>query len=620
MFEPDISEKTAYGLSGFANLDDIDSILAAEGALSMAADNAYTELLEETNAVLQQASHRFQELFQGLPVSCFCYAANGDIYEWNRECEKASGTSAVEALQHPIWDVFCAPEHADQMKSMVDAVFAGANFEGIEIEALRSDGATYPVLCSMFPLRGFDGNIVGGISANVNITERKKAEDELRKSREMLEERVAMRTSELASVNETLAAEVHERKLYEQELKRMHEENAQLLAAIGSIMIGIDAKHRIITWNAVAERAIGIKTKQAVGKLIDELHIDWEWEKIEIGLVKCIETQGPVRLDDIRYQVEGGKSRFLGMTVNPLAGQGGAITGYLILGTDITERRVLEGQLAQAQKLESIGQLAAGIAHEINTPIQYVGDNTRFVFDAFEDLKNLIGIVEQIIEGAEETTIEEIRTKLEAAKNDADVDYLMQEVPRAITQSLEGVQRVAHIVRAMKEFSHPGKEEKTGVDLNQALDSTITVARNEWKYIADLVTDFDPDLPVVPCLPGDLNQVFLNMIINAAHAISDVVADTPNKGTITISTSHTDSYIEIRISDTGTGIPIEAQGRIFDPFFTTKAIGKGTGQGLAISHNVVVDKHGGTISFETEQGLGTTFIIQLPLAEGSPKR
>jgi signal transduction histidine kinase len=193
----------------------------------------------------------------------------------------------------------------------------------------------------------------------------------------------------------------------------------------------------------------------------------------------------------------------------------------------------------------------------------------------------------------------------------------MAEIPKAIQQSLEGVERVATIVRAMKEFSHPGTGQKSAVDLNHAIESTITVARNEWKYVAEVVTHFEPTLPQVPCLAGEFNQVVLNLIINATHAIADVVGDgAKGKGLITITTRQDKSWAEIRIQDTGAGIPEKIRNRIFEPFFTTKGVGKGTGQGLAISRSVIVDKHGGTIAFESQVGKGTTFIIRLPIQPG----
>ena len=272
-------------------------------------------------------------------------------------------------------------------------------------------------------------------------------------------------------------------------------------------------------------------------------------------------------------------------------------------------------QLLQAQKLESIGRLAAGIAHEINTPTQFVGDNTRFLQDSVQDLIKTMDQYAGLLdtEAAQQNWDERV-AKLKADLEDLDIEFLREEIPKAIEQSLEGVERVAKIVRSMKEFSHPGGDTKQMVDLNKAIDSTITVARNEWKYVSDLVTDFDPGLPLVPCLAGDFNQVILNMIINASHAIGDVVGEnTGEKGTITISTRHDDGWAEVRISDTGTGIAEEHRSKVFDHFFTTKEIGKGTGQGLAIAYNVITEKHGGTISLESEVGKGTTFTVRLPI-------
>jgi signal transduction histidine kinase len=275
----------------------------------------------------------------------------------------------------------------------------------------------------------------------------------------------------------------------------------------------------------------------------------------------------------------------------------------------------MELQLRQSQKLESIGQLAAGIAHEINTPTQYIGDNARFLKDAFHDLSQVLASGSKLLAAVKNNAVSgELVSELEAAVQKADVDYLVGEIPRAIQQSLDGVERVSKIVSAMKEFSHPGGGEKAPVDLNRAIESTTTVARNEWKYVADLVLDLDASLPAVHCLPGEFNQVILNLIVNASHAIADVIGDgSKGKGTITIRTRRDGSWIEIRVSDTGSGIPEKARGRIFEPFFTTKPVGKGTGQGLAISRSVIVDKHGGTIAFETELGKGTTFIIRLPI-------
>ncbi|MCK4546251.1 MAG: response regulator [Candidatus Eisenbacteria sp.] len=282
---------------------------------------------------------------------------------------------------------------------------------------------------------------------------------------------------------------------------------------------------------------------------------------------------------------------------------------------DIAESRAREHQIVQSQKLESIGQLAAGIAHEINTPTQYVGDNVRFLDEAFRDLETLLAKGDQLVKAVKAGEKSEgLIQEMESLAEDADVEYLTEEIPRAISQALEGIDRVAHIVRAMKEFSHPGTDGHVPTDVNKAIESTATVARNEWKYVADMKMELDKSLPLVPCLPGEFNQVILNLIINAAHAIAgSAESGASEKGRITLSTTLVGNEAEIRISDTGTGIPEEIRSRVFDPFFTTKEVGKGTGQGLAVCRSVIVQKHGGTLQFETETGRGTTFVIRLPL-------
>ena len=280
----------------------------------------------------------------------------------------------------------------------------------------------------------------------------------------------------------------------------------------------------------------------------------------------------------------------------------------------------LQQQLTQAQKLESIGQLASGIAHEINTPIQYISDNINFLQDSLKDIFRLLREYEQVQKQAVSGKVDsDLLSRVAATLDECDMDYLREEVPRAIQESLEGVVNVSRIVQAMKEFAHSGTEAKTAADLNQAIESTITVTHNRWKHAADLETDFDPELSLVTCRVDEFNQVILNLIVNAADAITEKMGDgSADKGTITISTGQDGDWAEIRVADTGTGIPEENHGRVLDPFFTTKEVGKGSGQGLTIAHSIIVDKHGGTLTFETELGQGTTFIIRLPIEPDVP--
>ncbi len=277
------------------------------------------------------------------------------------------------------------------------------------------------------------------------------------------------------------------------------------------------------------------------------------------------------------------------------------VVGFSLILTDLTERKKLEHQMAHMQKMESVGHLAAGIAHEINTPIQFVGDNLSFLQDSFGELFSML---------------ERFSSPPEMA---SDVEYLRTEVPKALAQSKDGIRRVSEIVRAMKEFSHPGVANQSMADLNCAIETTLTIARNEWKYVAEVETHFDAGLPPVSCWPGDINQVLLNLIVNAAHAIREAKrGEGGDKGRISITTVQGKEFVEIRVADNGAGIPEKVQPHIFTPFFTTKEVGKGTGQGLAMAYNVIVKKHGGSIWFESKPGEGTTFFVRIPLDVSSP--
>jgi signal transduction histidine kinase len=270
-------------------------------------------------------------------------------------------------------------------------------------------------------------------------------------------------------------------------------------------------------------------------------------------------------------------------------------------------------QLLQKDKMASIGCLAAGIAHEINTPTQFLADNTVFLRDALKEVLAFLATLREAClrgsaVGSEEAPLKE---KIEAL----DLEYLLEEIPRAIQQNLDGLGRVSRIVLAMKDFSHPGSEAKDMLDLNHAIESTITVSSAEWKYVAALETDLDPGLPLVPCFPGEFSQVVLNLLVNAAHAIKDALKDQDPSvlGKIRVSTRKLEDRVEIRISDTGTGIPEDIRSKIFEPFFTTKEVGKGTGLGLSIAYDIIVNKHGGSIRIESELGKGSEFILALPL-------
>ena len=407
-----------------------------------------------------------------------------------------------------------------------------------------------------------------------------------------------------------IARGIEERLQAEKKLQAAHAETELFLQSIPSILIGLGSDGRITRWNPTAASTFGISAEAALGKNMDDCGIQWLHADMKREVSQWLRTENFYRCDDLRFERDK-KIRFLGLHIRRISEQNEG-TALLVTGADTTMRKGLEEQLRQAQKLEAIGQLAAGIAHEINTPTQYVGDNIRFLKDSWEGIAGLLHLCQEL-QKSQNNLPPALLTQFNQIFERADVEYLLKEIPHAIDQSLEGVQRVAKIVRAMKEFSHPGAEEKRAIDLNKAIETTVTVAKNEWKYIADVCLHFDEAMPLVPCHAGELNQVLLNLIVNAAHAIASASDESSPKGRITITSRRVDRWAEVSIQDTGTGIPDSIRSRVFEPFFTTKPLGKGTGQGLALAHSVIVNRHQGQLWFESKVGQGSTFFVRLPL-------
>jgi len=290
------------------------------------------------------------------------------------------------------------------------------------------------------------------------------------------------------------------------------------------------------------------------------------------------------------------------------------------LRAETAHRRRMEQELIQSQRLEAVGQLAAGIAHEINTPAQYIGDDLRFLRDALLPLQQVIGRLPGLGRAVgNETVSEELIAELQRLLARIDLDYLAEEIPKALRESLEGVAQISQIVRAIGDFARCDGDEKTPIDLNRAIENTALISRHAWKQVAELVTELDPHLPPVPCIPNLLGQALLNLVVNAAQAIAATRAEgSAEKGTITVRSRRQADRVEICVEDTGCGIPEAIRCRVYDPFFTTRDVGAGHGLGLAIAHAIVVEKHGGTIGFQPRPGGGTTFTIRLPLAPATP--
>lgn len=281
---------------------------------------------------------------------------------------------------------------------------------------------------------------------------------------------------------------------------------------------------------------------------------------------------------------------------------------------NITKRELMKEKLLQSQKLEAIGSLAAGIAHEINTPVQYITDNLNFLS---EGLKRMVEFLDEFKVKVKAQPDNEALKALNTVAQMGDMEFLREEIPIAIEQSLEGAKHIGNIVKSVKEFSHPGSREKSMADINKMLENASTVSKNEWKYHSTIKLELSADMPRVMCFPAEMNQVLLNLIINAAHAIKERQdkEGSSGNGLIRLFTKVEDNWAVIGISDNGTGIPQAIQDRIFDPFFTTKEVGKGTGQGLHLARTAIVERHNGELEFETEAGKGTTFFIKLPIKD-----
>ena len=369
--------------------------------------------------------------------------------------------------------------------------------------------------------------------------------------------------------------------------------------------------------NPAAQVALGLTEAELNGRDLRSLiHPDDLATVFPAGTGPVGQTARPCRLgrsDGTWVQVE--------MSIGAKLNDDGT-SSLVVTARDVSDRHQLEIELRHAQKLESVGRLAAGIAHEINTPIQFIGDNVRFLGDAFDDLMRLHHARDSADGTADGTSDAAGRAaaqaRVRAARDAVDLDFIVEEVPAAIRQTLDGVGRVATIVRAMKAFGYTNQEDMTPVDINEAIRNTLVVATSELKYAADVHTDL-ADLPPVRCYAGDVNQVILNLVINAAHAIGS--ADR-GRGTITVTTRRDGDHVTVSVTDTGTGITPDVAEKMFEPFFTTKPVGTGTGQGLALVQSLVVSRHGGAVSVRTAVGSGSTFTVRLPIeppaAGGSP--
>jgi PAS domain S-box-containing protein len=464
---------------------------------------------------------------------------------------------------------------------------------------------TRNILC--VPMRDASGAIAGVIQALNKVSGDFTSEDE-----EML---LAIGGQAAAAVENVLMLEGRAREVLLSNEKL--EASVAFLRKVFQTMPGalfvFDRNGVIGIVNHSAAKMLGYSESELVGSSMARL-VD-PADPVSISEIEALASRGEIlRTEKTCVTKGGGKVPVLfSATVLSGSGPGTEPTRIVSIAQDLCDRRRLEAELRQAQKLESVGRLAAGVAHELNTPVQYVSDSLHFARDAVKDLLDLVeklgGVLRSDLDRAPSRSAV---AEAAAAEEAADLPYLSEHLPKALDRALDGVGRVTAIIRAMKEFSHPEQRAMATVDLNRAILSALTIARNEYKYVAELETNFG-ELPPILCHVGELCQAILNIVLNAAHAIGDVVKGTERKGMIRVRTVRDGEHVVVSIEDTGGGIPEEVRGQVFDPFFTTKEIGKGTGQGLSIARSIVVEKHGGGLQFETEVGKGTTFFIRLPI-------
>ncbi|MDD4205405.1 MAG: ATP-binding protein [Candidatus Delongbacteria bacterium] len=359
----------------------------------------------------------------------------------------------------------------------------------------------------------------------------------------------------------------------------------------------------------------GYTKKEAMGTTVIDL---WKEPEKRKEFIKILTDSGGIENYETEFMHKTG--RVINGLVSAKILKLGSVPHILAITRDITklkenekERERLKIELSQSQKLQSIGTLAAGIAHEINSPLQFTNDNIDFIANSYQDIINLVNTYKNLMMSCHtDQDKENARNTIFDLEKKINLDFLTREMPEALSQTKDGIARIRKIVNAMKQYSNLNLQEKKAADINKTFENAEIITRNEWKYHAEVINEFDPELPFCECFEAELNQVFMNLIVNAAHATKDAVDQKfIEKGIITIKTSHNEGKILISISDNGTGIPDKIKDKIYDPFFTTKEVGKGTGQGLAIAHKAVVDRHGGKIWFETEQNKGTTFYIEV---------
>nr|WP_321259289.1 PAS domain S-box protein [uncultured Pseudodesulfovibrio sp.] len=522
------------------------------------------------NAARREVEERFRGIAKASPVGIVITNMEGHLLYANEQMHRLTGASSVE-LSGRGW---IQRIHPDERISILGSWFSSSRVSKRrrELRMLSNKREVFWVLGQIVELKNSNNDIVGNVLTFTDITQIKEAE--LAKSR--------------------LSAAIEQ---------------------AGEMVIITDLRANITYVNPAFEEMTGYKREEVVGenpRILnsgeqDAAFYEDLWETVTSGNVWSGRSLN-LKKNGQRYTQE--------FSIGPIRDDLGSIIGYVGVARDISDQLIIEAQLRQSQKLESIGELAAGIAHEINTPTQYVSSNIQFLKDSFVTYEKMLDqcrkLIEEVLTMEEGVSCASLHELAENLLDEKELEYLKEDIPQALTESESGLKRVAEIVRSVKQLAHPGEMNKSYHRLNEIAKDAVTVSANEWKYVAEVKAEYDEDLPAVYCLKGEVGQVVLNLIINGAHAIEKKKETSDEQGVIFIKTYQSGDMAVLEVSDTGTGIPQDVIDKIFDPFFTTKDVGKGTGQGLAIAHNVVVNMHGGNIDVLTEPGEGTTFVVRLP--------
>lgn len=541
------------------------------GRVIVARDVSATERIRAT---LMSVENKYKNIFDHAPVGIFQSTPAGTYLSVNTTMARMFGFKSPEDMLRSYTDIarqmYVRPE--DRAAIFAEAM-ANDTIVAREVELLRQDGT--PFWCRLHGriARDDNGNMLHFEGFTEDVT-----------------------------VHHAVLQQLEEN---EKRFRSLAETMAQGLTQINSMgVMEYCNDHLCELFGASRETLLGTH-------LSDYVHEE------DVAQCRAMFDQNICHLRDCRYDIRfksAGKTLFTLVTPLALYDKDKSCRAYWLLILDITERKMIESQLLQTQKLEAIGQLAAGVAHEINTPTQYVMNNMWFIKEGVEQLGQAFAAYRDFVDNhGRRPEMSREALALKTREEELQVSFYVEELPAAISETLQGLDRISSIVNSVKQFAHPGHVRQQAVNLNELVANTVTLSRNEWKYVAEMSTDLDPELPPVLCEAQAIGQVLLNLVVNAAHAIVDVQRTSGRNGHITISTRKVPQGAEIRVHDTGAGIPVHAREHIFEPFFTTKPVGKGTGQGLFIAHRTIVAEHGGAIRFETEIGQGTTFIITLPV-------